>query len=240
MNLKLRDDHIYLIKNFLKEYRETSFIISSEFFKKNPYVFDFTKNNRDFSNVDMGNTMEFQKYIDKKIKENNSLFGMGGYGEERVIYSHSDLFKGKDVFRSVHLGIDLWLPEKTQIYCPLKGEVHSFKDNNNLGDYGPTIILKHSFNNFSFYTLYGHLSKSSLYNLKKGMVFNRGEEMVKVGTFLENGSWPSHLHFQIILDLLGKEGDFFGVTSREEKDYYLKICPDPNLILRINNFKLRN
>ena len=31
---------------------------------------------------------------------------------------------------------------------------------------------------------------------------------------------------------LGKEGDFPGVASEKERELFLRICPDPNLILR--------
>ncbi|WP_238593699.1 hypothetical protein, partial [Endozoicomonas atrinae] len=52
-----------------------------------------------------------------------------------------------------------------------------------------------------------------------------------------NGHWPPHLHFQVISDLLDQKGDFIGVAPKSERDYYLSICPDPNLILGIPSLK---
>jgi hypothetical protein len=38
----------------------------------------------------------------------------------------------------------------------LDGRVHSFQNNDSLGNYGPTIILEHQVEDLTFYTLYGH------------------------------------------------------------------------------------
>ncbi len=69
--------------------------------------------------------------------------------------------------RRLHLGLDIWGKAGTEIYAPMAGTVHSFAFNNNFGDYGATIILKHELEDFSFYTLYGHLSLADLNTLKE-------------------------------------------------------------------------
>ena len=48
-----------------------------------------------------------------------------------------------------------------------------------------------------------------------------------------NGDYPPHLHFQIINDLQGNFGDYLGVCSANELDFYKENCPDPNLILKL-------
>jgi len=55
---------------------------------------------------------------------------------------------------------------------------------------------------------------------------------------MENGKSPPHLHFQLILDLLGYEGTFPGVVEYRYRRIWKKICPDPNIILKINNINI--
>ena len=45
--------------------------------------------------------------------------------------------------RRLHLGVDIWADAGTPVYVPLDGRIHSFRDNNHFGDYGPTVILQH-------------------------------------------------------------------------------------------------
>ena len=129
-------------------------------------------------------------------------------------------------WRTVHLGIDIWMPAGTSVFSPLEGRVHSFNNNAHERDYGPTIILEHQISNdLTFYTLYGHLSLQSLEGLKKGMPVKKGQLIATIGPTPENGNWPPHLHFQVMLDMLDNEGDFPGVGFPEEKDLWLSICP---------------
>ncbi len=59
------------------------------------------------------------------------------------------------------------------------------------------------------------------------------KKLLQSDNFPENGDWPPHLHFQIISEIGEYKGDFPGVSSVENREYFLRICPDPNLILRI-------
>ncbi len=114
------------------------------------------------------------------------------------------------------------------------GTVHSFQDNAAPYDYGPTIILQHQpTEDLSFYTLYGHLSRDSLEGLQVGMAVKQGQEIGRIGDIAVNGGWTPHLHFQIIGDLLGREGEFPGVAPASRREVWLSLCPDPNLLLGI-------
>ncbi|MFW6311125.1 MAG: peptidoglycan DD-metalloendopeptidase family protein, partial [Nanoarchaeota archaeon] len=197
----------------------------------NPVYLDFTSANKELKNIDL-NSEEFVKYVFDKI---GNRIGIGKYDEKRTIYDRSELFSGDK--RNIHLGIDLWTKEETPIFAILDGKVHSFNDNNNFGDYGPTIILEHIENGIKFFTLYGHLSKDSLNDKLIGKKIKKGEKFAKIGSYDVNGNWPPHLHFQIIFDMENKKGDYYGVTSDENKDKYLKNCPDPNILLRIKSKK---
>jgi len=178
------------------------------------------------------NTATFHTYINALLSASGAMAAVGGYNENRVIYQRSNHFAGQEP-RSVHLGIDIWTAAGTAVYAPLESTVHSFADNNRFGDYGPTIVLCHTLDSVVFYTLYGHLSRKSLDNLHEGQTFAAGEKIGEIGNFPENGDWPPHLHFQIIAHMQGMKGDFSGVTAPSQREHYLKICPDPNLILQL-------
>jgi murein DD-endopeptidase MepM/ murein hydrolase activator NlpD len=123
------------------------------------------------------------------------------------------------------------LPTGTPIFAVLPGKVHSFADNAGFGDYGPTIILEHTVTDLTFYTLYGHLCRPSLQTLYEGKPVQAGEQIGTLGCEDENGNWPSHLHFQVMLDLEGRRGDFPGVAAPSQQAYYQQVCPDPNGLL---------
>lgn len=120
--------------------------------------------------------------------------------------------------------------------APLDGIVHSFGCHPALGDYGAVIILSHNIERISFYTLYGHLSLSSIKNLHEGNVVTRGDVFAEFGIPQENGQWPPHLHFQVMRDMQGWKGDYPGVCAFSEKDQWLQNCINPDLILDLNRF----
>ncbi|WP_435354489.1 peptidoglycan DD-metalloendopeptidase family protein [Emticicia sp. SJ17W-69] len=197
---------------------------------------DFTANNKELETLDLENTAQFSEYVFNKIADAGAKMGVGGYMEPRVIYRRSEHFSSETEARCTHLGIDLWAEAETPIYAPFDAIVHSFQNNNNFGDYGPTIILEHS-QNFDFtshrklYTLYGHLTLDSLDGLFEGKMIKKGEKLAKIGNFPINGDWPPHLHFQVMTDMMGMKGDFPGVCALSEKEKYQQVCLDPNLIL---------
>ena len=156
----------------------------------------------------------------------------GGYGEERSIYTQELFAPEGEEPRTVHLGIDIFAPAGADVLTLLSGRVHSSRINDNPGDYGPTIILEHTpVPGLTFHTLYGHLDRDSLKGLKPGTAFMAGEKFAELGTKRENGGWPPHLHFQIILAIGSAKGDYPGVCKRSERDHWLSICPDPAVLL---------
>ena len=169
-----------------------------------------------------------EEFILSNLKKNNAKVGIGGYLEKRALYRSSSNFKNTEKERDVHLGLDWWSDALTLIYAPLDGTVHSFQYNDLPLDYGATIILQHELEDLVFYTLYGHLTLASLNGLTKGMVIKKGTAFTAMGERHENGGWVPHLHFQIIKDMLGKVGDFPGVCSENEIDFFSANSPDPN------------
>ena len=94
-----------------------------------------------------------------------------GYAEDRSLYTQPLFAPEGEEPRTVHLGLDIFAPMGADVFAPLEGRVHSFRINDNPGDYGPTIILEHAAGGEKFNTLYGHLSRDSLKGLKRGDAF---------------------------------------------------------------------
>jgi murein DD-endopeptidase MepM/ murein hydrolase activator NlpD len=138
--------------------------------------------------------------------------------------------------RRLHLGVDIWGPAGTPVYAFMGGMIHSFAFNAPYGDYGATLILLHQLDGAPFYSLYGHLSLRDIQNVSAGQYISIGDTIGHFGELPENGHWPPHLHFQIILDMELKEGDYPGVCRFSEKEKYLANCPDPDLILQLNRY----
>ena len=169
------------------------------------------------------------EFIQKQLKNNNAQVGVGGYLEKRALYRSSDNFKSEAVERDIHLGLDWWTEALSPIHAPLDGIVHSFQYNAANLDYGATIILQHKIENLVFYTLYGHLTLASLNDLKEGKFIKKGTAFTAIGQRHENGNWVPHLHFQIIKNMMRKKGDFPGVSSEAELDFFSKNSPNPNV-----------
>lgn len=194
---------------------------------------DLSIDNEALYSIDLSSVETLQQYISDCLQQTGAKYAIGGYQEDRLIYRKSKHFgEGKDA-RSIHLGTDVWLAANTNIAAPLDGKIHSFKNNHAFGDYGPTIILEHCVEGTTFFTLYGHLSVESLKGKNVGQEIKQGELFAELGNDQENGNWPTHLHFQIIADMNGREGDFPGVSNQADRENYLDTCPDPNLILRL-------
>ncbi len=191
---------------------------------------DLSKDNEALSLVDLNDEQAFTDFVFNELKSGGSLVGVGGYGENRSLYSRSDLFEGEEP-RSVHLGIDVWSLAGTEVFVPIDGQVHSFANRNVHGDYGPVIILRHKVDNVIFHTLYGHLSTDSLEGLYEGKRFESGTVLARMGKYEENFHWPPHLHFQVIIDLQDCRGDYPGVCKVSEKEFYLSNCPDPSIFV---------
>jgi 4-aminobutyrate aminotransferase-like enzyme/Ser/Thr protein kinase RdoA (MazF antagonist) len=166
----------------------------------------------------------------------NGKTGIGRYNEARPFYT-TDAYEVRGnngpEWRAIHIGLDIFMPPGTPVFAPLDGVVHSFQDNANDRDYGPAIILEHRVSDvLTFYTLYGHLTRTSLGGVQCGQVIRAGAAFCQIGPMPENGNWSPHLHFQVMLDTMGWEGDFPGVAFPEKRAVWTSICPDPWLLLR--------
>ncbi|HEY2740097.1 MAG TPA: aminotransferase class III-fold pyridoxal phosphate-dependent enzyme, partial [Thermoanaerobaculia bacterium] len=175
-------------------------------------------------------------WLSERLAAEGARFAIGRYGEDRDVYK-GEQFRtpASPERRSQHLGIDLFLEPGTPLHAPLAGRVLSVADNAVAFDYGPTVILEHEAGEGGphFFTLYGHLSRKTLTQVRPGMTVRAGEPIGSIGAADVNGGWAPHLHFQIITDRLGMEGDFPGVGQPSLWPVWRRIAPDPNLILRL-------
>ncbi len=200
--------------------------------KQNTVSLDLSSRNLRLLQIDFTDTAALNDFVFSEIRAAGVKAAIGGYNEDRILYSRSGHFGG-DEPRTIHLGIDVWTEAGTPVFAPLAGKLHSFRDNAGFGDYGPTVILEHQLPGMFFFTLYGHLTRASLTSLFQGKYLEAGQPVGAIGPYPENGDWPPHLHFQLITDLLGMEGDFPGVAAPSQRSHYLSLCPDPAFLLSL-------
>lgn len=196
------------------------------------YPFDFTSANAELNADILADTPSFSRWITGKLDTEGCRYGIGGYDEHRTIYARSTHFDGLEEPRRLHLGVDIWAAAGTPVFNFYPGKVHSFAFNDHFGDYGATIIMQYQLDDLVFYALYGHLSLASLHDLQEGKEIGAGEQFATFGEPSENGHWPPHLHFQLILDIKGFHGDYPGVCRYSERERFLQNSPDPQYILK--------
>ncbi|MFX1482062.1 MAG: aminotransferase class III-fold pyridoxal phosphate-dependent enzyme [Promethearchaeota archaeon] len=183
----------------------------------------------------LANHQDFGSFISRKTEESGVKIAIGRYNEARLIYSGDQYLTDADESQTIHLAIDLFVERGTPVFSIYDGIVHSFLDNNKQLDNGPTIVIEYqtSRDGPPFYILYSHLSRNSLDGLIAGKTVKRGEQIGTVGDYPDNGGWPPHLHFQLIVDMMEQKGDLYGVAPPSKRNVWLSICPDPNMILQI-------
>ncbi len=223
------------LQEILKNQKDV-YVIDLSIDCKNYVAFHLSAKETDELNLDLTDAEKFEVFVENHLSKNNAKVAFGGYLEKRNLYKRSATFNSENTDeRNIHIGLDLWIKAGTSVLSALVGKIHSFQNNVSLGDYGPTIILEHEIEGVSFYTLYGHLSLESLKGKKEGQLIQKGEKIAELGKPPSNGDYAPHLHFQIIKNMKNRKGDYPGVCSLKEVDFYKENCPDPNLLLKINS-----
>lgn len=192
---------------------------------------------QEFNDLDL-----FQFKINKLQRNHPDRTIAGGYLEPRVIYTSDAYYKrgnyGKE-HRTIHLGVDFWLPAQTPVHALFDGEVVTAVNDAGDKEYGGLIILKHTTETITFYTLYGHNTVDSVLKHKVGDVIKKGEKISELGHYPENGNWAPHLHFQIMLSMLDYNIDFPGVAYFRQINVWKSLCPDPNVLFKMQNLQPR-
>lgn len=205
--------------------------IAADWWQRPVLRLDLSAGNPRLQGLDPADPVAFGAWIEAEQQRVQAQWSLGGYAEDRVVYGMSPLFAGAGEARSVHLGLDLWLPAGSPVHAVLDGSVHSLADNARFGDYGPTVILMHELAGERFYSLYGHLARRSLEGLQAGQTLRAGERLGWLGCAEENLGWPPHLHFQLIKDMGDDRGDYPGVCPAAQQAEWLDRCPDPAALL---------
>ena len=195
-----------------------------------------------YGNFDDTDWLEFRLAQEQK-QAPDAILG-GGYLEARPIYT-ADAYRIEGnsgyEYRTIHLGTDFWVAAQTPVHAFLAGEVVMVHDNGMDKNYGPTIILKHTYGDGKvFYSLYGHLSNASLEQVEVGQQIAKGDLLGWVGAPHENGTWAPHLHLQLMLDRLGNTVDFPGVALPSTRAIWASISPDVNLLFQLEGLKAKN
>jgi Ser/Thr protein kinase RdoA (MazF antagonist) len=108
--------------------------------KKPAVIFDLSVGSLQLSQLEEPwDLRSFTELLFGEMNKAKAQVGIGRYNEARRIYT-SDIFRvaGNDAqeWRTIHLGVDLYLEPGSAVLAPLEGVVHSFKDNSSSLDYG--------------------------------------------------------------------------------------------------------
>ncbi|HSG46530.1 MAG TPA: aminotransferase class III-fold pyridoxal phosphate-dependent enzyme [Longimicrobiales bacterium] len=162
--------------------------------------------------------------------------GVGRWNEPRPIYTAPEFRLGDHPTagaRTVHLGLDLWVPAGTPLHAPLPGVVESLGELAGRGNYGPTLLLRHDPEGApAFWTLWGHLDPDVLERWAPGDPVQAGAVVARVGAPPGNGDWPPHLHLQVVLELPGGAPDaplhdIPGVVDPGARAGWKAVFPNP-------------
>ena len=111
------------------------------------HVFDLSVDSQEFCPAPEPEDAEgWTRTLFQRMEAVGARVGVGRYDEVRRWYT-SDLFSSpaEDApeWRTVHLGVDLFLPAGSPVFAPFDAVVHSLALNAGPLDYGPTVILEH-------------------------------------------------------------------------------------------------
>lgn len=210
---------------------EPVYILDSEIPHSEYCMIDLSMDNRALDGVELTDPVACEAHINAYLREKGARVAYGGYLERRNLYTDKPGFTNGQNPRNIHLGVDFWANAGTKVLAPQDGTVHSLRNNDTRGDYGPTVILQHRQGTTHWYSLYGHLSLETLDMLYVGQDLKAGEVIGTLGTPEINVNYAPHLHFQLIWDIGTYQGDYPGVCSADELNYYQNNCPDPCFLL---------
>lgn len=196
-------------------------------------IFDFSASSPDAALLDTLDGPGFDRFCVERMEAEGADFGIGTYGEDRIIYK-GEAYEttAAHVRRTVHIGIDIFAPAGEPVHAPLAGTVAFIHDDAVAYGFGPTVLLQHETDDGDlFWTLYGHLSRASVAKLRLGQRVERGEAFTELGPRPENGEWPPHLHFQVMTDHLGLGARMHGVGTLQDWQIWQQVAPDPSVIL---------
>jgi len=164
---------------------------------------------------------------------------VGSYGEPRAVYTAPAFRSGPGATadrRSVHIGVDVFLPAGTAVQAPFDGLVDTAEYREAPLDYGGMVVLRHETTEGDpFWTLYGHLARASVSSLFPGQRLLAGQRFAELGAPEENGGWDPHLHLQLAMTTAGMEHDWPGVADPDDLELWRAVCPNPAALLNLDD-----
>ncbi|MHA1910779.1 MAG: aminotransferase class III-fold pyridoxal phosphate-dependent enzyme [Candidatus Kariarchaeaceae archaeon] len=221
-----RHNFVSVIRN-LEEYQNPSVLDLSV--GSPELVFPYDASNNDY----------LISMISEKINSEDRQTAIGLYRENRLLWNSKETLSQSNIGQepnSVHLGMDLFAEPKTVVRAPLDGEVIFCGISSTIAGERPTIVLEHKIggiNDPTFYTVYACLYNETM-AIEIGQKVQAGDKIGEIGTLEENGGTPPHLHFQICLDVFDDPSVISPYCCPGNKEVWLNISPDPNLILNIS------
>jgi len=232
------------LTTWLQKHRDMLSPITGINLEKHPIeVFDWSVGSLGMGSFDdIANVENSTRQVFQRMAAVGTGVGIGRYNEPRAVYTTSRYaIQGNNgpQMRTIHIGIDVFMEVGSELYAPLEGRVFAIVNDEGDKEYGPLVILEHTPEpDLTFYTLFGHNSLATLDLLKQGDHVEQGQLIAFVGNFPENGNWVPHSHFQIITDMLDYTEDYPGVALASQREVWLSLCPDPNLMLGISDPRL--
>lgn len=171
----------------------------------------------------------------------SALVPLGRWGETRACYT-SDHYVGEQASqqrRTVHLGIDVFLPAGTPMFAPAAMALHSCAYDAAPQGYGWVLLLRVVGVCPDIMLLVGHVSEHTAWLWQQRSVI--GQHAVSAGSLIgwvgsagENGSWPPHAHVQWVAtpDAQHACGDVPGVATAAAAPAWLAACPQPTWLMQ--------
>ena len=201
------------------------------FFKNltgNPYYFDFTTENpKQYSTL---NFELFQLEIYQELANAKAEWGIGKYLENRskILKDYPQMISEQRVY---HLGLDVTALEGEELYAPIAGVVHDAGHEPGVGNYGGYVILKHTINNYTFYTFWGHLNSNHI--VTKNQSVQAGDLIGKIGSAEDAGGWFTHVHLQVLTEKAAANNRFFnGYGSLKDLEQINELFPNPYFLFK--------
>src|SRR6266699_1907577 len=123
-------------------------VVEPDLRTNNAVIFDLSTGSRELGTMaEVADLETFDRHVFDYMKAKQASVGIGRYNEARLIYTGEQYkMPGNDgpQWRTVHIGLDLFMQPGSPVLAPLDGIVHSFRNNDAPLDYGPTIILQHT------------------------------------------------------------------------------------------------
>ena len=198
--------------------------------KGEPYILDLSSDSSLLRIPGSEDQRVFQQILDREMEDFS--WGVSSYLEDRRILLKDcpQMMREK---RFYHLGLDVIVPPGTALCAPLPGTVHDSGYEEGSGNYGGYAVIKHdSLPGAPFYSLYGHLKRSSL--PVPGSTVPAGAVFAETGEFGENGGWFYHTHIQVLTEAGMEAGmQSKGYCSEEMLSRIDALCPSPLSLFKI-------